>query len=78
MQLNEGLITEVWLWDKIKELTQKFMENIKGIWNGIKKYLQQVFEKIKEFASEGIEAFSNALGFEIETNEPLEGKLLKL
>ena len=78
MQLNEGLITEFALWDKIKELTQKFMENIKGIWNGIKKYLQQVFEKIKEFASEGIEAFSNALGFEIETNEPLEGKLLKL
>jgi len=78
MQLNEGLITEFALWDKIKELTQKFMENIKGIWNGIKKYLQQVFEKIKEFASEGIEAFSNALGFGIETNEPLEGKLLKL
>ena len=48
MQLNEGLITEFALWDKIKKLTQKFMENIKGIWNGIKKYLQQVFEKIKE------------------------------
>ena len=78
MQLNEGLITEVWLWDKIKELTQKFMENIKGIWNGIKKYLQQVFEKITEFASEGIEALSNGLGFEIETNEPLEGVNLKL
>ena len=78
MQLNEGLITEVWLWDKIKELTQKFMENIKGIWNDIKKYLQQVFEKIKEFASEGIEALSNGLGFEIETNEPLEGVNLKL
>ena len=54
------------------------MENIKGIWNGIKKYLQQVFEKITEFASEGIEALSNGLGFEIETNEPLEGVNLKL
>ena len=78
MQLNEGLITEVWLWDKIKELAQKFMQNIKEIWNDIKEYLQQVFKKIKEFASEGIEALSNALGFEIETNEPLEGVNLKL
>ena len=54
------------------------MQNIKEIWNDIKEYLQQVFKKVKEFASEGIEALSNALGFEIETNEPLEGVNLKL
>ena len=36
------------------------------------------WEKITEFASEGIEALSNGLGFEIETNEPLEGVNLKL
>ena len=78
IQLNEGLITEFALWDKIKELAQKFWNNIKAIWNGILNYMKKVFAKIIEFASEGIDAFSKALGFEIETNEPLEGKNLKL
>jgi hypothetical protein len=78
IQLNEGLITEFALWDKIKDLAQKFWSKVKGIWESIINWMRKVFTKIIEFASEGIDAFSKALGFEIETNEPLEGVNLKL
>jgi len=78
IQLNEGLITEFALWDKIKDLAQVFWSKVKGVWNSILNWMRKVFTKIIEFASEGIDAFSKALGFEIETNEPLEGVNLKL
>jgi hypothetical protein len=71
IQLNEGLITEFVLWDKIKDLTQKFVSKVREIWSGIVDYMRKVFDKIIEFVQEGIQAISNALGFELNVNDSL-------
>ena len=43
IQLNEGLITEFALWDKIKDLAQKFWGNVQAIWNSILNWMRKVF-----------------------------------
>ena len=71
IQLNEGLITEFALWDKIKDLTQKFISKVREIWSGIVDYMRKIFDKIMEFVKEGIQAISNALGFDFDVEDSL-------
>ena len=59
------------MWDKIKDLTQKFVSKVREIWSGIVDYMRKVFDKIIEFVQEGIQAISNALGFELNVNDSL-------
>ena len=67
-QLNEGLLDEFAFWDKVKELTSKFVEKAKSLWRSFISMFRVVVQKIKEAAQEGLEALSNILGFEMITH----------
>ena len=67
-QLNEGLLDEFAFWDKVKELTSKFVEKAKALWRSFIGMFRVVVQKIKEAAEQGLEALSNILGFEMTTH----------
>tara|TARA_Y100000310_G_scaffold45826_1_gene42701 strand:- start:115 stop:1575 length:1461 start_codon:yes stop_codon:yes gene_type:complete len=66
-QLNEGVISEWAFWDKVKELTSKFVEKAKELWNRFVNIFKVITQKIKNAAQDGIEGLSNVLGFEMRT-----------
>lgn len=66
-QLNEGLLDEFAFWDKVKELTSKFVEKAKALWRSFIVMFRVAIQKIKAAAQEGLEALSNVLGFEMTT-----------
>ena len=67
-QLNEGLLDEFAFWDKVKELTSKFVEKAKALWRSFIDMFRVAIQKIKAAAQEGLEALSNVLGFEMTTH----------
>ena len=67
-QLNEGLLNEFTFWDKVKELTNKFVEKAKALWRSFIAMFRVAIQKIKVAAQDGLEALSNVLGFEMITH----------
>ena len=66
-QLNEGFLDEGAFWNKVKELTTKFINKAKELWQRFVEMFGVVIQKIKEAAQDGIGALSNILGFEMIT-----------
>ena len=69
--LTEGVISEGAFWDKVKEITNKFVEKAKAVWNSFLNILKEAIDKIKDAAKDGLEALSNIMGFEMEVNDTL-------
>ena len=70
-QLNEGFITEGAFWDKVKELSQKFVDKAKQLWGKFLGFIKKIVIAIKRAGADGLKALSNSLGFEMTANNTL-------
>jgi len=70
-QLNEGYITEVAFWDKIKDAISGFVKKAKGLWDRFIIFVKNVLKFIQQTAKQGIKALSNILGFEFTIQDTL-------
>ena len=78
-QLNEGYLSELAFWDKVKEVTKQLIDKAKQLWDQFITWFKMLVEKIKEAAEDGLKALSNIMGLELDTNDTLRNnKRLKL
>ena len=70
-QLNEGFITEGAFWDKVKELSQKFVDKAKQLWGRFLGFIKKMVIAIKRAGADGLKALSNSLGFDMTVNNTL-------
>ena len=78
-QLNEGYLSELAFWDKVKEVTKQLVDKAKQLWDQFITWFKMLVEKIKAAAQDGLKALSNIMGLELDTNDTLRNnKRLKL
>jgi len=70
-QLNEGFITEGAFWDKVKELSQKFVDKAKQLWGKFLGFIKRIVIAVKQAGADGLKALSNSLGFDMTVNNTL-------
>tara|TARA_B100000953_G_scaffold1305_1_gene1136 strand:+ start:1629 stop:3500 length:1872 start_codon:yes stop_codon:yes gene_type:complete len=63
--LTEGYISEGAFWDKVKEISNKFVDKAKALWNRFIMFFKVAIKKITDAANAGIESLGNVVGLEM-------------
>ena len=63
--LTEGYISEGAFWDKVKEISNKFVDKAKALWNRFVMFFKVAIKKITDAANAGIESLGNVVGLEM-------------